>query len=254
MVRRGVVAAAAIGIGTLAICGLGVVRTVGRLRAADVDVSYALSMVPLDRHVDNAIAVVTDPALPSLLVLLGCGLLVSRWVRSAVATRSTPDRGITVEGRMPPAMLSLVAILAALSLAWVGLTAPWPWLAPIAMVACAVLFLDARLRERSRERSCGRATRWSQLRVGLLAAATLLAAALDTFSKADPPPYAEVRGRAGAATGGPLIAKTQSTILVGDGGGLALHHEIPVSQAVRVRLSAQEPVRERSVVEIVGLK
>jgi divalent metal cation (Fe/Co/Zn/Cd) transporter len=46
-----------------------------------------------------------------------------------------------VEGRMPPAMLSLVAILAALSLAWVGLTAPWPWLAPLVLALGIALAL-----------------------------------------------------------------------------------------------------------------
>jgi len=80
----------------------------------------------------------------------------------------------------------------------------------------------------------------------------VFALAFDAFFMADRLPFVEVRERTGV-TGGPLIANRNGLIFVGDPGGLALHHEMPVSRAVSVRLFERQRPHGRSLLEVVGL-
>jgi hypothetical protein len=60
---------AAIALGAALLYTLGVIKTLGQLRASDVNEAHGLGLIPLDRHLRNGVSIIADPVVLLLIAL-----------------------------------------------------------------------------------------------------------------------------------------------------------------------------------------
>jgi hypothetical protein len=222
---------AALAGGAVALYVLGIVASVGALRAADLDSGDVLVRVPLEVHVRNGVGALTDPVLWVVLLLLGLSLVYF--------AADSFNLGIDAPPSKPPRLL---AVAITILLSPVLFVEAWP--EALLALSCGLLLFSPSMLFKLHDR----VSKGTLLRLfGGLALLTILSVgAAESYFRSDPPPTATVRLAGEASTfKAPLIATDGALVYLGPSESAkdapsGSYQAIPSSRIVRMTFSRNE--------------
>jgi cytochrome bd-type quinol oxidase subunit 2 len=234
-------------LGAVLLYSLGVVKTIGHLRASHVDQTEGLSLISLDRHLRNAVGIITTPAfIVAVLYTVTQGW--SSYTMGSVFRDSDEyskgDRVVAI------AITTFVCVVGLVTLA----TGPWPsmLLFPLLGVIIAILEIAKRHARKVTSNPLWR-DQWSNFVLALFTVFLILGEGGYVYFHSDPLPEAHIRKADGALVIGPLITTNDGMIYVG-ARGKTLYRQVPISRTIRINVIKQKRKAEQSILELVGLK
>lgn len=236
-------APAMIGVGAVVLYGLGILTTVGQLRASNVDVRNGLALVPLDRHLRSGIGILSDPWIWLFAVLLVVVFVWNKRLLRSLDTEAEPPAP-PPRGRFSQAIDRLAYGM----FAWMAVVLPWPYIVLIA-VAVAVSLLPKRYIRRISEKQ----VRWLLVRLPLFLALPFVAlAGLNAYHRSQPLPHANMQ--VGTRTfDGPLIATSEGVTYVGSSRRRGLFEGVPVSRVRSLDVTRTQRKEEDSLLNLLGV-
>lgn len=233
-----------IGLGAVVLYVLGIVATVGQMRASDIDVQYGLSLVPLDRHLRNGIGILSDPW---IWVLIALFVAIYAWLmrsRSSVSDGNdqAPQPRDAFTKRLDRFMSPVVYVGASLVL-------PWPY-----MIAMAVMLGPPVLLGYFGQR-LGREPMLLVIRLLPLAFAStvVLLIGLNAYYRSSPLPKVSFQSQ-GSTVSGPLISVAEGLIYLGPTTRKGLCVSVPLSTVTsRLDVTRTERREEASVLNMLHI-
>lgn len=269
--------------GAVLIYLLGVVSTVGQLRATDVDVGRAMSLMSIEQHLRNGLGILVDPVFLFVVAVYGAMYAVSRATTSGSQPtrqqRSTPslegNAGLTGparpeaptetdnkrEGKADDHRHAIKKILRrsswgdrfffvfrALFLLWSVVVLPWPFIILTAIVVTTWVLpwiLAARL-------GGPWSYRRSEIYVAMSVSAVLLVAGLDAYFRSDPLPIAKAETR-DRSFKRPMIAIDNGFVYFASTDENALYVAVPTTRVANLRVERQQRAAEPSFLNALGI-
>ena len=227
---------------------LGVVASVGQIRASHLDETQAFSLIPLERHLRIGVATLLSE---SVLTILAVATLAigSVWFSMYLAARASSE----TESARPKADGSraevgtwekLYRALLVGVLVFCSLNLPWP-VAPVIVASVALTVMMVRM---AGQHPAARVMITYACSVLLLA---VVVAAADAFLAGDPLPRATVTTGKAPITG-PLIAINDGVVYLGPRRKGDLYQSVPTSEVVRMDVQRRRRPDERSVIQMLG--
>jgi hypothetical protein len=219
--------------GAVALYVVGVVSTLGELRASGVDVTEGMPLIPLEQHLLNGVGIVASG---NTLMIAGIALAMYWSLRGDA-------NGRAVSGRPWPYLVAF-----ALVMLWVALAAPWVTIFIIAIYVgglVALLWFARRFPELWRRRR-------AELYVGLYLLTLPLLAGLDAYFRSDPLPKATINTESRAFEG-PLVATNGGVVYLAPRKPGGLYEGLAAEQIREMVVEPQRRDQEASVLELLGI-
>ena len=226
-------------VGAIVLYLLGVVASIGQLRASDADVGQALNLIPLERHLRNGIAIALSPWTLFIVVMFpALAFVVSN------PTESAPTGDTTVSPPFPR-IYGWVALAVFLFICVVG-----PWTAIASLVLTAVC-LFAPLIAAVKLGGYWRARMPTLYVLGGITATTLLAA-LNAYFLSDPLPAAMLQ-TSGRSVEAPLIAISEGVVYLAAVKPNGFYTAVPVAQVTNLSVVRRKRKPEPSPLNLIGI-
>ena len=235
--------------GAVGLYGLGILVTLGELRATGVDIARAFTLIPLEEHLRNGIGILVSPSFLAVsgfyivfyfLVRIGLNPQEGQEERNGGGERVL-SRLLTWERRIGPILIGAVLLFGAVS-------SPWPVLIAI-LVVVASWFLFAHLRLKL---GGGWADRTAELYVLVSVASLVLISALDAYFRSDPLPRGDVV-TSHRRVSGPVISADNGLLYLAPSGRGGLYRGVAVDGIDQLTVKAQRREDEPSVLNYIGV-
>lgn len=237
---------AIIAVGALVFYALGVIKTLGQLRASHVDLAQGLALIPLDRHLRNGVGIASQPR---TLVVVGLWMIVS-WFGLQDFRHVLADPPTAMSPWLRRSGVALCIALGCGTL--MSFFLPWTMmLSPLSLILTVVLVIAFVVWTHKATDSI-----WSRRLPEFLVAGAIITSlaflVATVYFASDPLPHAQIATKAGEISG-PVITTTDGFLFVG-ARGKTLYREIPASQALSVVVTKRKREDERSVLQMIGLQ
>ena len=223
---------------------VGVVSTVGQIRATDLDVGRVMTLIPLETHLRNGVGIVASP---TFLIVCGTYLLMYLTARNKVREARDdpqPDRSSTRgwwDRRVYWVPVGLVGL-------WIAFTSPWPFIILIVIIGAswvAPFVLPRRLGPPWNSRT-------AEVYVLSGVAALVLISFLDAYFRSDPFPTATAVTADRRVTG-PLIVSGDALIYLAPSRSSDLYAGVATDQILSLHTRPKKRVEEPSVLNLLGI-
>lgn len=249
-------APAYIATGAVVLYALGVVASVGHIRASGLDLTQAFSLIPLERHLRAGVATLLSGTVLGVLVVsavLVGGLFFSlpheepnRESKSSDApparVGANDDRSRT--GNAAALRASFFLGIFVVVMVWLSLMVPWTAV-PVIFVTLGLILMLIRMQGRHAPRTA------LAIYASAVFALTGVVAVTEALFAGDPLPRATVTTAKTPITG-PLIAINDGVVYLGPRRNGDLFQSVPTSEVVRMDVQRLRRPPERSLVQILG--
>lgn len=217
---------------------LGVIKSVGELRASHVEVSQGMALIPLEEHLRNGVGILVSPVFLFFVLI---------YIPLYFRIRDAVDNGRPFP---PPATgwLRVYFAVIGVSLVVIAIVGPWPFIF-LAAIAVAGMMLPVWL-----PRVLGGP--WERRTAGLYIACGLgslaLISGLSSYFRSDPLPKASFRTDTRRVEG-PLIGTSDGIIYLAPASSKGLYRAEPVARVQQLTVVRQEREDDPSLLNLIGI-
>jgi len=219
---------------------LGVVTTIGALRASGVDARQGLPLVPLEDHLLRGVSILVSPWMAAVAAWLAVVYLGASSAVTSSRSQSGPF-GSAIGRRVYSVVLLALAGFLAVALPW-------------GLVLLLALFVGIWIIGMVIPRRLGGpwGARVAEVYVIAMLVAWLLTSGLDAYFRSDPFPKATIRTKDGTIEG-TLVGSNGGLIYLAPDGERGLYRAIPVDRVVDLVVVKQKRPKEPSVLNLIGV-